>query len=565
MSAEATEHVSTRHHVIHSCRLRPSSRKLEVPTAALDCRLQPIQCKTFMADTPRSPTKPLTSASKDGINRRGLINTENATTPITPPARYISSNYSTPGSTYGKEEDAVIIELSPRYLKAGIEGESHPQCRYDFKPAAAKRVGDYRQWLPSYTKPRESLDTWGEGYELWRNDLKDIDLGLLGDKMERAVQEVYNKHLLVDPGNARLVLVLPSLLPHPVLSTVLHTLFERWAYSSVTLLPNPTTALVSAGLRSGMVVDIGWEETVVTAIYEYREVRCHRSTRATKLLTKNFATWAKTRLSADHQIDLEIVESFLRRVTAHVLEYSSGESSTSLSGQLKIEWPTSTFTRPVEFSKIEIRENLTETLFGAASETPPDDEETPLHQLIYNALLALPADIRGICMSRIVFIGEGSEHTGIPAAILKAFSKLLEARAWTGVQGEKLSRKRQGLSELVQDRVQPADARHDDYMLSEKAIPEERYVREKAKYVQPVVHGIVRQVDSLGSWSGASLLTTLKVKSFVEMQRDRFLSHGLAGAERDLDMSVMAQQLTSTLGTRPKAGERTSWTLSGWG
>ncbi|KAK5938734.1 hypothetical protein PMZ80_008926 [Knufia obscura] len=522
------------------------------------------ECRTFMADTPRSPTKPSASATKDEISRRGLSRSENASTPVTPPARYISSNFSTPGSTYGKEEDAIIIELSPRYLKAGIESESHPQCRYEFRPTNAKRLGDYRQWLPGYTAPKESPEKWGEGYELWRNDLKDFDLGLLGDKLERAVREVYNKNLLIDAGNARLVLVVPSVLPHPVLSTILQTLFERWAYSSITLLPTPAIALISAGLRSGLVVDVGWEETVVTAVYEYREVRTHRSTRAMRLLTKNFAAWAKTVLNPGHRLDLDTVESFLKRVGTRVLGEQSEETALSSSDQLQIEWPTETFTQPVTFSCGKIRENLTQTLFGKAQEVHPDDEEVPLHQLIYNALLLLPSDIRGICISRIVFIGEGSENTGIPAVVLKAFSELLERRGWTEVQGQKLRKKREGLSELAQARTQSTDARHDDFILSDKAIPEERYLREKAKHSQPPVHGAVRQVDTLGSWAGASLLTTLKVKSFVEIQRDKFVSHGLSGASRDFDMSVIPQQRMSTLGMRPKAGERTSWTLSGW-
>jgi len=517
-----------------------------------------------MADTPGSQTKLSTSVNKDNLRRAGLSTSENAVTPVTPPARYISSNFSTPGSAYGKEEDAIIIELSQRYLKAGIEGESHPQCRYDFSPTNAKRLGDYRQWLPSYTKPKESLDRWGEGYTLWQNDLKDFDLGLLGDKLERAVQEVYNKHLLVDAGNARLVLVVPSLLPHPVLSTILRTFFERWAYASITLLPTPAMALVSAGLRSGLVVDIGWEETVVTAVYEYREVRSHRSTRALKLLTKNFAAWAKPFLSSDHRLDLATVESFFKRVGMRVLRDVNEGTTAHPNGQLQVEWPTATFTQPVAFSEEEMRENVTQTLLGTESETP-DDEEIPLHQLIYKTLLLLPTDIRGICISRILFTGDGAENTGIPAVILKAFTDLLERCGWTDVQGQKLKKRREGLSELAQLRQYPTDARHDDIMLSDKTIPEERYLREKVKHVQPAAHGIVRQVDSLGSWAGASLLTTLKVKSFVEIQRDRFLPNGLAGASRDFDVSVVPQQRSSALAMRSKVGERTSWTLSGWG
>lgn len=499
--------------------------------------------------------------------RRGLSKSENETAPVTPPARYISSNYSTPGSTYGKEDDAVILELSPRCIKAGIEGESHPQIRYDFKPEKSVRLGDYRQHLPGYTKAEEPLETWGAGYELWKNDLRDFDLGLLGDKLERAVREIYYKHLLLDVGSTRLVLVVPSLVSHPVLATILQTLFQRWAFPSITLLPSTVTALVAAGLRSGLVVEIGWEETVVTAIYEYREVKVKRSTRALKALTRNFATWAKVKLPQDRRLDLHTIEDFLSRICQHMC--ITREVDDEEDGLLTIQWPTATFTMEVKIGKNDLQELITNTLLGSGAEEFPDDEEVPLQHVLYTTLLQLPPDVRGVCISRIVFSGEGAETFGLQSTITNAFETLLERKGWTDVNDRRKStagtKQRQALAELAQGRAQPADVKHDDIIWSEKAETEERYLKEKHKHAQPSVHGIPRVVNTLGSWAGASLLTTLKVKSFVEIQREKFLSHGLAGASKDLDMSVVQQRM-STIGLRPnKAGERTSWTLAAWG
>ena len=510
-----------------------------------------------------SPTKSSANAlPKDGISR---LSKSEATAPVTPPNRYISSNLSTPGSTYGTHEDAIVIKLSSRCLQAGIEGESYPQCRYDFKPTGAKRLGDYRQWLPGYIPPQELLENWGEGYELWKNDLKNFELGVISDKLERAIREVYNKHLLVDAGNARLVLVVPSLLPHPVLSTILETLFQRWTYPSITLLPTPATALVSAGLRSGLVVDVGWEETVVTAIYEYREVRVQRSTRAMKMATQNFVRWAKQLIAPDCRLNLEAVETFLAKSGPYACQFQETEESEDATTDIEVEWPTQQFTKRTTFPRHELHSSLKETLLGKENEDYLDDEEQPLQWLIYKALFLLPADIRGICISRIVFMGEGTDCLQPQSLIIDAFSKLLETRGWIEVQGEKVRKKREGLSELAQARAQPADVKHDDVIWAEKAVVEERHLREKAKHQQTAVHGVVRQVETLGAWAGASLLSTLKVKSFVEIQRDRFLSHGLAGASRDLNTNIVTSQTQGTVGVRTKAGERTSWTLSGWG
>ena len=519
-----------------------------------------------MASTARSPTKSIAT----DISRRGLSRSENATTPITPPARYISSNFSTPGSTYGREEDAVILELSPRYIHAGIEGESHAQCRYEFVPSATRRVGDFRQHLPNHVRPAEPLswETWGRGYELWRNNVKGLDLGLVGDKLERAVREIYNKHLLVDAGTAKLVLVVPSLVPHPFLDTLLMTLFQRWTFPSITLLPTTATALISAGLRSGMVVDIGWEETVITAIYEYREVKSYRSTRGVKMLTYNLAEWLKNVLPEQCRLDLETVERFWMRFAPHVQGKTAAadagdkavqaDESDRENDNFEYDWPTRSFTETVKFSKTQLY-NLWLAVFLAPRREHEldDDEELPLNVVLYNSLLHLPADIRGLCLSRLVFIGDGSNQTPFPEIIVKSVGEIVDLQGWTEY-GKRCSANRTD----ARDRV--PDVKHDDVIFSEKDITEERYLRGKHKTNSPAVHNVIRQVDTLGSWTGASLLSTLKIKSFVEVQRDKFLSHGIAGATREYEQSMVSQTRTSSLAMKP-TGDRISWTMAGFG
>jgi hypothetical protein len=59
-------------------------------------------------------------------------------------------------------------------------------------------------------------------------------------------------------------------------------------------------------------------------------------------------------------------------------------------------------------------------------------------------------------------------------------------------------------------------------------------------------------------------LATLKIKGFVEVEREKFLSHGLAGAHRDVDISVVPQRQSYGSGVLKTAGDRSSWTLAGW-
>lgn len=519
--------------------------------------------------------------------RPGLRETRQPSGSPHTPSRFISSATSSPGSySFRAEEDPIIIELDSRGLFAGFQGESGPQCAIPFTPQNSRRVGDYRTYLPGYRRRKEDVQTKSKEYELWRNDLKDVDLGLLEDKLERAVREAYNKHLLIDAGVARLVLVLPSLVPHPILATILTLMFERWKYSTITLLPAPAMTVAAAGLRSGLVVDLGWEETVIAAIYEHREVHVRRSVRSMKaLVTKIGALLDSIRKEQNESIrdslllNFEFVEEFIDRAGAcHALipiteqdlatrvEALKLESSDLASSHIDdtadivIDWPTDTSSRPVTISRRVLHQTVLETLVGSETEDHPDDHEQSISQLLYRSLLALSTDVRSTCMSRIIFSGRGCTVVGLSRSILRTANSIITEHGWTPVRGKHFNPKRSGLAELAQGRAAPIDARHDlNYPGVDDSIEEELY-KQKSRDVLPNVPAVLRQVDSLGSWAGASLVATLKAKSFVEIERERFLSHGLAGAHRDLDFNAIAQRMATT-----KGNERMSWTLAGWG
>ena len=90
----------------------------------------------------------------------------------------------------------MIIELGSRYLRAGFAGDAVPKAVVDFGPEEQRRPGDFRKWEVGYDKnwrKRIQGKEWGEGYELWKPDLRIVDLGLVGDKIERVVREAFTK------------------------------------------------------------------------------------------------------------------------------------------------------------------------------------------------------------------------------------------------------------------------------------------------------------------------------------------------------------------------------------
>jgi actin-related protein len=539
--------------------------------------------------------------------RHGLSSNRNLSSPHTP-QRTTSSSFSSPSTSFRQEEDAVIIELGSRYLRAGFEGEHAPQCCLTFGPSDSRRAGDYRDYLPEYAEKPKTWRTgedWGWDYELWRMDLRDVDLGLVEDKLDRAVRQAYTKYLLTDPGSQRLILVLPSVVPHQLLETVLAALFSRFRYHGIMLLQQPTMCVVAAGLRSGLVVDIGWAETIVTAVCEYRECHYNRSIRAMKLLTqemgKLLSRLCETAAEGDENrteredtiqsnITLDHCEEVIARVgwcrqrpsnqlppTEQLNHLSISENPATeieqnhqgLLGTVSIPMSSIPSSRFVDIPVQKLADPAERAFFAAESENQsPDDHEYPLHELVYWALLALPPDMRGICMSRIIITGGGSKIPGLKKRLLDEVSALLEKYGWDSRRGRMVDLQRDRLKEmsLIRQTAQTTLNGHPNAneVSSEHAKDEigEKLLRTQAKDPPPV-HGVLRLVESLGAWSGASLIASLRVKGIVEIDRDRFLQHGLTGASRDVEVSVLPQRLSFGPGVQ-KSGDRRSWTLGAW-
>ncbi|KAJ6096282.1 hypothetical protein N7486_007028 [Penicillium sp. IBT 16267x] len=509
--------------------------------------------------------------------------------PHTPQQQLRSGNTSfasntSPGSSFRNEDDAIIFEIGARWLRAGFEGSSSPVCVVGFGPEESRRAGDYRGWIAGDSGARPSAQSvdaedWTREYELWRLDLRQTDLGLVEDKIERAFRETYNQYLLTDAGTSRLVLVLPSLMPHPLLSSLLSNLFSRWRFPSITLLPSAPMSATAAGLRSALVVDLGWAETTTTGLYEYREVTTKRSTRAMKavlqelgrLLTSLAPGCEQDRASTDEiSVGFKYCEEIASRLAWCKTE-AQNEIKDHLDQNVSIPSPTNPEQEFIEVPFSRLAEPVEKALFAPdVPESELDDEEKSIPLLVYNTLLTLPPDVRGTCMSRIVFVGGGARIPGLRQRILKDVSQLIHKHGWSPIRGKVIERQRQRLALRVSSPTngenQPTPTGTASSPQSEKLDPSkdepevdfvEQKLRRQNKDTPVPVQGILREIDSLGAWAGASLVTSLKIRGMVEIEREKFLQHGLAGGTRDPEPLPDRRS-----GLR--AGDRSSWTLAGW-
>ncbi|KAI9811739.1 MAG: hypothetical protein M1827_005284 [Pycnora praestabilis] len=578
--------------------------------------------------------------------RPGLSHIQSAT-PGSPqtPQRNISSAFGSPSASYRAEDDYLVFEFGSRFMRAGFSGESTPRCALRFGPEEQRRVGDYRGWEVGHQRQRRRIkrgEKWGEVHELWHMDLRDMDLRLVEDKIERAVREAYTKYFLLDSKPKKLLLALPSVLPHPLLFTLLTTLFTSLQSPSITLMSSPLLTTVAAGLRSALVIDIGWSETVVTAIYEYRELHISTSVRGTKVATLEMGVLLNNEIEKRQQaqkgakkkndssthpeaVSFEESEEVLIRVgwcrgfweamrwqierTAPRTRDSSRKSpadrgralsldddpdeslrslaSTELNSIVSIPLQSSRPQITLQIPFHRIADPIESALFtGGTRVNDLDDEELPVHLLAYSVLQGLPADVRGVCMSRIIITGGGSKIPGIKQRILDEMDAIIEERGWDKVRGKAVeirkgrskeaSRSRQSSGQPIE--VQhPKDESAEDN--TEQPTPpsaasapqehdpiEDKLRRDGLKGSKPFHRGQIRGVASLGPWAGGSLVAGLKMKGVVEIEKDTFLQQGLAGASKRILVSLASQKPNmSMVGLRSGVGDRSSWTLGAWG
>jgi actin-related protein len=554
------------------------------------------------------------------------------------PVRTISSTFGSPSSLRA-EEDIVILELGSRYLRAGFAGDAVPKAAIDFGPEEQRRAGDYSRWEVGFVRGRREEKSWGEAHELWRPDLRGLDLGLVGDKIDRAVRDAFTKsvsagcdygqnsnrfsyrYLLIDSRPRRMSLVIPSALPLPLLSAVLDTLFTNFQPPTISLMSAPVLTTVAAGLRSALIVDIGWAETVVTAVYEFREVQCTRSVRATKMFgeamfrlladdidpTRPKCESADKRADADrrHLPSFEECEEIAirmawcklgKRVEARKIsrgltpvkeedELKASMRSLDISGGpdsgSMVSIPLSSTDPPqsllLPFSKL--AEPCESALFAVGTLAEDlDDEELPLPLLVYRSLLQLPVDVRSICMSRIVFIGGGSLIPGLRKRVLDEVASLVDEQNWDPVRGKavdqyrsnpKLQRtkpRQPGPTEILEEQGVMETPTPSAALIEQEYDPiEEQLKKEAAKGKPPVESGHLRAVDSLGAWSGGSLLSQMKVPAISIIEREQWLQHGAAGASKATDINVVTAHRQSMGAGAFKSGDRSSFTLGLWG
>ncbi|KAG6098291.1 hypothetical protein E4U30_004374 [Claviceps sp. LM220 group G6] len=520
------------------------------------------------------------------------------TTAHTPSSSLVSS-FGSP-STIRADEDFIILELGSRFIRAGFAGDSLPKACLTCGPAQQRRAGDFRAW--QQPGPQDCERKWAVDYEMWR-------------------------FLLLDSRPRKIGLVLDSALPIPLLSSVLDTLFTSFQTPVVSLMSAPAMVAVGAGLRSALVIDMGWNETVMTSVYEYREVKASRTVRAGRSLNEELYKLIHGLLpnaeeddeSGKRAISFEECQDIACRLMwcrPSTLHKSSQRQSTQLDtvqeqdesdeaeptqpsgiAQVPLQSTTPPWNLHIPFNKL--ADVCDDAFFDPSSARCTfDDHELPLHLLLYHHLLQLPVDVRAICMARIVFTGGCSNILGIKERIMDELTSMVAQRGWepvfgkgveqlrnnpklrgkTGTQGDSKPSSTATSSETINTTATAAATTESGGGESDGSRPEtgtetpqEDVVEAKIARNRPVAHqfqGQLRAIHSLGAWAGASLLCQMKIPAMATVERELWLQQGANGASRPSDVDVKAQQRQSMGASglmRGGGGHHATWTLGVWG
>jgi actin-related protein len=408
-----------------------------------------------------------------------------------------------------------------------------------------------------------------------------------------------------DNAVRKIALTLPPGFPLPLLSTVLDTLFIHFEPPSISLLSAPMLSTMAAGVRDAIVVDIGWCETTVTAVYECREISTKRSTRAMKLLVKHMAALLKNETKSEHsnvKISFEECEDITSRLCWCKSSSASGGDLYTASqcaglednGQLVSGTPASTGPRQkLKFPLKRATEPCETALFAEnVKESELDDEELPVHLLLYNSLLHLPVDVRSVCMSRVIITGGGSNIPGLKTRIINEVRSLVCQRGWdvvrrgghcSAIAGSKVARRPHSSTvpepqgALDDPTAQQAGIGADaEQGLAGIAAPHSRQPRNidadlhkhREKNRADDSLGSLQGIDSMGSWAGASLLCQMRIAAVSVVHKDQWLQHGLAGASKSKEVVPLTKQRQSMgptgLRVAAAASEQASWTLGQW-
>lgn len=421
-------------------------------------------------------------------------------------------------------DNIVVLEIGNRRVKAGFAGDAAPRC---IVPAefgwqrVARTPSLYFGGGPRSSESSSKEETEESIYHnLWNlRDMADHEETLAASSTESTssastenlkdpwyksrplkrfetvleviLVHIFSMELLVDPRQQRVAIVENPMWPSTLRESIAKVCLKHLHVGSIVFLESPVLDLIAAGLRSGIVVDVGWEETTVYAVYDLRVLLMNTktSTRGSKMLHKAVGQVLEKLVQEQYphvagklRIPFSAVEAVVTKALYTTGELGGTRMRSSIPMMVIPSMPGSTPTpdspRSNTFGSNEPSSHqlditdLVRKLDSTASQSTPlspttprflleipnqrlqtcvtrtflhqtsstatdntddddddDDDELDLPRMISQVILSLSMDIRGASQSTIIFVGSAATGTpGLPSKVLQETRARLRKR-----------------------------------------------------------------------------------------------------------------------------------------
>lgn len=307
-----------------------------------------------------------------------------------------------------EKNTTVVLDIGAAYTKAGFAGEYGP-----------------RIITRSEVKCRET----GKNVPLFQYK----DENELRHHLVDFIHKLYFRCLLVNPKDRRVVVVENLLCPTVVRNILAKVLFRHYEVLSVLFVPSHLVALMTLGITTGLVLDLGHKEATLMPIYEGVVVfhawqalpfggSLIEKSLSELLLDRAVATTedgTEHRLSSIMQdIPNRYLEDIkVRTCFVSTLERSSRLQNNKYDRSIEPPPPPPSVQYPLEGHHIltvpgTVRELAAESLFER------DQDALTLATMVLNALLKCPIDTRHKLAENLVIIGGTASMKGMKHRIL---------------------------------------------------------------------------------------------------------------------------------------------------
>ncbi|XP_005099682.1 actin-related protein 10 [Aplysia californica] len=323
----------------------------------------------------------------------------------------------------------IILDIGAAYTKCGLAGETGPRCIIPSHVKNARRSEIVNIW---------DYSSVGELYE----NLKDLLYTLIF------------RHLLVTPKDRRVVVVESLLCPSEFRETLAKVLFKHYEVGSVLFAPSHLVALLTLGTNFGLVVDVGFQETVVVPVYEGIPImkgwqsiplagKAIQSRIKSQLLEHGTVSTAEQQHQAVSGLKETITDEVLEDIKVRccfITEYSRGQQIqevTMRGGHAnKLPPPPPDTDYPLDDGSVlnvsgRIREHSGEVLFEQ------DNEETSIATLLLDSLVQCPLDTRKPLASNVLVMGGTAMMPGFYHRLQLELSNLLKKPVYANQLGVK--------------------------------------------------------------------------------------------------------------------------------